>query len=367
MSFFHKKKSSDFSRTKVLVLRFSAIGDVVLATAALRLLLSHFKEEQIIWLGSEPSLSILRSTYKGVTYYELSKVDKKNSDFSHIDYIFDLQGSLKSWLFCFFLRFRSKGFFRFSINKKYFWRWFLLARARLLGRRFSLGFQHKKVSFFQYELMLECVNKLFKLEKEALFQYTPCLASKEKSKGSSYLKGKKFCLAVAPGASWENKKAPQEIFCKVISLFYDLLEDSMKKETLVVFLGSLEDKKTIKLLAGGINQDIPYLDLSGAFSLAELPCFLGQVNVLLTNDSGLLHVSESVKTPVAALFGPTVEAFGFKPFLKESKVFSEDLSCRPCSRHGKISCRYSDRSCFFNLNPKKIAEFIFSFFLEYRD
>jgi hypothetical protein len=55
------------------------------------------------------------------------------------------------------------------------------------------------------------------------------------------------------------------------------------------------------------------------------------------------------------LFGPTVEAFGFAPRMRESRAFSLLLGCRPCSKHGKVACRYGDRLCFVGLPEAEVA------------
>jgi ADP-heptose:LPS heptosyltransferase len=85
--------------------------------------------------------------------------------------------------------------------------------------------------------------------------------------------------------------------------------------------------------------------------LPEVAARLAGCAALVTNDSGLLHLAEAVGTPVVALFGPTVRAFGYAPHLPASRLLETDLDCRPCSRNGKRPCRRGDLACLERLDP----------------
>jgi ADP-heptose:LPS heptosyltransferase len=102
---------------------------------------------------------------------------------------------------------------------------------------------------------------------------------------------------------------------------------------------------------------------AGKLTLPETGYALSFAKATISNDSGLAHLSESVNTPVAVLFGPTVEAFGFAPRMKQSKSFSSDLGCRPCSKHGQIACRFKDQRCFHDVSVDKVVEHIWELIL----
>ena len=97
------------------------------------------------------------------------------------------------------------------------------------------------------------------------------------------------------------------------------------------------------------------LNFVGQTSIMETAHILSQCNVLLSNDSSLAHLSEAVDTPTAVLFGPTIESFGFAPRMEISQAFSANLGCRPCSKHGKVACRYQDKACFTSINTASVA------------
>jgi ADP-heptose:LPS heptosyltransferase len=354
------KISKEISEAHILIIRLSAIGDVILATSTLNFLLKYLKPEQITWVGSEPSLSLVKDSYPQIQYYDFKKLTYKINHLPKVTHIFDLQGNLKTKWFSFLVFVRDFASY-FSVEKKYFFRLFLLFQARFRRRTVLLEKKNLKADFFyQYKLMLNCVNSFLNVREYQLYSHTPKL-SKKNSLSHLPLSSQPI-LAVAPGASYSCKKAPNALLLKIIHCFIEILEKKNNSKVTLIFLGDLRDKREIKPLLNELRKDIHYLDLSGTMDLTSLPDVLVQARVLLTNDSGLLHLSEALGTPVASLFGPTSEEFGFRPFLKKSRSFSTELSCRPCSKHGKSSCRFGDNLCFNGLNESEIARYLSQFF-----
>lgn len=355
-----EKKHKNLLGAHVLIIRLSAIGDVVLATSTLNFLLQYLKPEQITWVGSEPSLSLVKASYPKIQYYDFKKFKYKINHLPKVTHIFDLQGNLKTKWFSFLFFIRDFASY-FSMNKKYFFRLYLILQARLRQRAVLLEKKElKKDFFYQYRLMLECVNSLFGVSEYELHSYTPKLLAQNSF--LSFPLSSQPILAIAPGASYSCKKAPNTLLLKIIHSFVDLMQKKKASRITIVFLGDLTDKKELEPLLDNLRKDIRYLDLSGIMKLSSLPGVLAQARVLLTNDSGLLHLSEALGTPVVSLFGPTTEDFGFRPFLKKSRSFSATLSCRPCSKHGRSSCRFGDKLCFNSLNEMEIAGYLTTFF-----
>jgi len=100
------------------------------------------------------------------------------------------------------------------------------------------------------------------------------------------------------------------------------------------------------------------MNMAGKLELWETALALKQCTVLFSNDSSLGHMAEAVGTPTAVLFGPTIESFGFAPRMPQSRAFSANLGCRPCSKHGKVKCRYGDKLCFAMIGHSRIASFL---------
>ncbi len=155
-------------------------------------------------------------------------------------------------------------------------------------------------------------------------------------------------LGLAPGARWDTKRWPQEHFASLLAAHRAAGGGPVR-----LFLGPQEDA----WFAGGplaaAAADAGAEVLRG-LSLTEVAARLAGCAVLVTNDSGLLHLAEAVGTPVVALFGPTVRAFGYAPHLPSSRLLETDLDCRPCSRNGKRPCHRGDLACLVRLTPDRV-------------
>jgi ADP-heptose:LPS heptosyltransferase len=82
---------------------------------------------------------------------------------------------------------------------------------------------------------------------------------------------------------------------------------------------------------------------------------LARARVLVSGDTGVMHMATGVGTPVVALFGPTVEQFGFFPYRGRSIVLQRDLPCRPCSSSGTPVCPLGHHRCMADLAPVEVA------------
>lgn len=97
-------------------------------------------------------------------------------------------------------------------------------------------------------------------------------------------------------------------------------------------------------------------DLTGKTDLRRTCALLSRASALVTNDSGPMHLATAVGTPVTALFGPTSKAWGFYPAGPRDVVLErENLACRPCSLHGNNSCP-EDRECLNAILPIQVLD-----------
>jgi len=76
---------------------------------------------------------------------------------------------------------------------------------------------------------------------------------------------------------------------------------------------------------------------------------------LISGDTGVMHMATGVGTRVVALFGPTVEPFGFFPYTKQAEVLKLDLDCRPCSAMGSERCPLGHHRCLEEIFPEQVA------------
>jgi ADP-heptose:LPS heptosyltransferase len=94
------------------------------------------------------------------------------------------------------------------------------------------------------------------------------------------------------------------------------------------------------------------LNLAGQLNLRDLPFFLSRCDLLMTNDSGPMHMAAALKTPVVALFGPE-NADYFRPYSSPDlyRVIQKPVACRPCNQ---ATCRSG--LCLEAISPAEVVE-----------
>ncbi|HEX3236525.1 MAG TPA: lipopolysaccharide heptosyltransferase II [Gemmatimonadales bacterium] len=148
-------------------------------------------------------------------------------------------------------------------------------------------------------------------------------------------------LALAPGSIWGTKRWP----------YFAELAAAVDRP--IVVLGSADDAGlAAEILAAAPGRAH---SAAGVMSLRAAAALLEQAGVLVTNDSAPLHLATAVGTPIVALFGPTVPAFGFGPRGPRDLVVEHDrLSCRPCSSHGPRVCPLGHHRCMRELSVERV-------------
>nr|WP_245168190.1 glycosyltransferase family 9 protein [Desulfobaculum xiamenense] len=97
------------------------------------------------------------------------------------------------------------------------------------------------------------------------------------------------------------------------------------------------------------------IDFTGKTTIRQTCALLARADVLVTGDSGPMHLGTAVDTRTVALFGPTTEHWGFFPSGEHDIVLQTDLPCRPCSLHGGKGCRLDTR-CMRDISPETVAQ-----------
>ena len=117
----------------------------------------------------------------------------------------------------------------------------------------------------------------------------------------------------------------------------------------VLFFGKLSQKD----LMGKTCANLPYrvVNLAGQTSLRELMALIKICSVFLTNDSGPMHIADSVETPLVALFGPTNPVVS-SPYRQSNSIIQKKIACAPCL---KKRC-FTDHSCMAKISVEEIVE-----------
>jgi heptosyltransferase-2 len=149
-------------------------------------------------------------------------------------------------------------------------------------------------------------------------------------------------VTLAPGSIWGTKRWP----------YYAELARAL--DVAVVAVGGPEDAALGQHVAAAAPGRT--FSAAGKLSLRESAAVIERSAVLVTNDSAPLHLATGVGTPVVAIFGPTVPAFGFAPTGPRDVVVEHpDMPCRPCSSHGPQACPLGHHRCMTELGPDRVA------------
>ena len=154
-------------------------------------------------------------------------------------------------------------------------------------------------------------------------------------------------LAIAPGSIWGSKRWP----------YYGELAVALAARAPVVAVGGAEDVELGDEIIRAVGRTGGRaVNACGKLTLRQSAALIAGAAVLLTNDSAPLHLATAMSTPIVALFGPTVPAFGFGPMRAGDVALGvEGLQCRPCSPHGPPQCPLGHHRCMRDLTVEAVV------------
>jgi heptosyltransferase-2 len=153
-------------------------------------------------------------------------------------------------------------------------------------------------------------------------------------------------LAVFPFSAWKNKEWPEAYFTAVGRHFID-------KGWNVAIIGGPSDADRARQMKERIGGRC--VSLAGEVSLYEYGCLLKSFTLALGNDTGLSHLARACGVKTGILFGPTTRHFGFFPYGEPSfRIFEKRLFCRPCHAHGGNFCVRLNRPCMKRIAAEQV-------------
>lgn len=317
---------------RIVIIRLSSLGDVLLTTPILRLIRQHCPEAQLHFVVKAIYADLVRAhpCIDRVVCVEdgqaLSAVLQPLRQ-TQYDLVLDLHRTLRSRLLYHGLWARHK----LSYSKR------TVRRALLV----SLGWNALRA--------MTPVPELYAAPLRRLGMQTPLsglemhLMPGSTEAVQAHLETvcpwatQRPLLALAPGARWSTKQWPVARFAAVAEAL------ASSQGAGVVVLGGTEDAPLATALCQQLS--VPVLDSTGTLSLMQTAALLQRCRLLLSNDSGLMHMATALHVPVVAIFGPTVQEFGFYPFHATAQVVSTALACRPCSTKGSKRCPRGHHHC----------------------
>lgn len=324
-------------KIRILIIHTAFIGDIVLSTPLIKKLRDTYPKAEITYLTTPVGASILRNN-------------------PHLNHIieYDKRGEHKGmkgfWAIA--KKLKMEAYNLVITPHRYLRSTFL---TFLTGAPIRRGYDSAVASFLYNERVHYDKSKH---EVEKLLSFVPKDEGKryeieifptelEVEKVDKLLeKRREKVVVVAPGSKWFTKKWPLEYFNRVIK------ELEKREDTTVVVVGGKEEMFFNMPLANTT------IDLRGKTTLLELAEVIRRADIVLTNDSSPIHIASAFpNVRILALFGPTVEKFGFFPWSKNSEVFQvEGLECRPCSIHGGDSCPKKHFKCMLDIKPEMVLE-----------
>ncbi len=159
--------------------------------------------------------------------------------------------------------------------------------------------------------------------------------------------GRGKLMVAAPGGRHGTKIWPAE---KWIELLNSAYKEGYEHQILV---GSKEDAAISSMITDGLHH--PVANLCGKTDLCEVIGLITSADVVVSGDSGPMHLAAGLGKPIVAMFGPTVPEFGFTPFRARSRVVQVDgLACRPCHPHGPEVCPLGYFRCMKEISPEMV-------------
>jgi heptosyltransferase-2 len=314
----------DFSKLqKILIIRLSSIGDILLTTPLIRSIKKINPLVQIDFVLKEEFFELMQNNQYLTNIHKYTKhgFDKQiltNALISNkYELVIDLQNNLRSReivrpLHCQILRFKKNNF------KK-----FLLVHFKVNKLKDAHQIPVRYAEATDVELDSEGIDFFTTNEPD------PKLNANEKY------------IGLCPGAKHFTKRWPTEYFIEL----GNSLESAGYK---IVLFGGLEE---VELCFELENQIKNSLNLCNS-SILQVGSDMKMCRAIYTNDSGLMHLASAIKVPVIAFFGSTVKEFGFYPYKAKSiELEINNLSCRPCTHIGRKSCPKIHFKCMKEINP----------------
>ena len=104
--------------------------------------------------------------------------------------------------------------------------------------------------------------------------------------------------------------------------------------------------------------EIEITNICGELDLQQLVTAIDKMDVIISNDSGPMHIAAALEKPQITIFGATHPKLGFAPLNKNAVILSTDLECQPCSLHGSKACPLDHFNCMKQISVVDISKIL---------
>ncbi len=381
---------------KVLVIRFSSIGDIVLTTPVLRALKEQAGAE-VHFLTKARYAPLLRANPRIDRLFTLGTPEEAGQSLKDLlpklraeryDFVLDLHKNLRSLRTRFYLRRPAGTFPKLNLRKwllvRFKWNTLppihLVQRYMQAGRQLGLRYDGKGLEHFipeEEEVRIEdflrlsanaqgplSANAQGPLSANAQGPLSPAShqgranAQGPLSPASRQGRANAPLIAVAIGGTYATKRLPPE----------KLTELCARLPGQILLLGGPEDRAVGEQIA----QKDHIINLCGRLSMQQSASVLAQSDLVLAHDTGMMHIAAALKKPIISIWGNTVPDFGMYPLFPddmpafELRAEVQGLSCRPCSKLGFDICPKGHFRCMQEQDLDKILRLTSDFLSENR-
>jgi ADP-heptose:LPS heptosyltransferase len=327
---------------KILVIRLSSIGDILLTTPLLRVVHARFPQSRIDYcikdrfqplLVHHPHIRRILTFPQAGGFKALWNLRRQIREEKY-DVILDLHRNQRSWL----LRDRRSHITTFP--KYYLRRWLLV----------HLGWNLFSTVEPVYRRYLQALKPWHIADDGQGLEFA--LTEDEKSFGRRYLTdagvgAEQPCFALAVGAGYETKQWPAESFAGLAQRLIS------RYQARIILFGADKDMATSRNVADLIGAGV--INATGALDIRQTASVMAATTLVVANDSGLMHLAVALHKKTVAVFGSTTRELGFFPQAPFSRVVeNRALACRPCSHVGKHRCPKKHFRCMRDLSVAEV-------------
>lgn len=301
---------------KILVVRFSSIGDIVLTTPVVRMLKKQLNA-QVHYLTKSSYVSLLKNNPYIDSVYQIQNsiseviVDLKKEKY---DYVIDLHSNLRTQILKFRLGMPAKSFNKLNMEK------FMLTNFKL----------DNMPKIHIVDRYLETVKHLgVKNDNQGLDFF---LSANDKMDINIFPKN---YIVFVIGGQHATKILPNE---KIISII-------KKVNKPVLLIGGPEDAHRGEEIAKACDKVV---NTCGKYSILHSASLVQQATMVITHDTGMMHIAAAFNKKIYSVWGNTVPEFGMYPYLESEqskRIEVKGLNCRPCSKIGYDKCPKGHFKC----------------------
>ncbi len=327
---------------KVLIIRFSSIGDIVLTTPVIRAVKTQLDDAEVHFCTKPKYANVIDSNpYIDKVHFLENGVFKLINQLrsENFDYIVDLHNNLRTRIIKTFINVDSGTFYKMNLEK-----WLMvnfkidkLPRVHIVDR-YMMAVEKLNIKTDSLGL-----DYFIKEKDDVPLEWLPETHQKE-------------FVAVAIGGQHTTKKLPLNRLielCDRISKPIILLggpEDAETGKSIEEFFFTGNDDEELKEALEKINKRTLIFNGCGKFNLNQSASIIKKAKVVFTHDTGLMHIAAAFKKRIYSIWGNTIPNFGMYPYRTKFTIFeNNNLSCRPCSKIGYNRCPKGHFNCMEKL------------------